>query len=128
MIYLIADNLSTCICTLELVFHLERTRVEVERNVQVLSQAGVQTQSGQLVDRQRPAEQLEGQNMPAALWNCQWTAEVRHLTDRGQQRLQYQIQKSVGINQKKVCSNLICFISLHENVVHTYLQYSLQLL
>lgn len=54
-------------------------------NVQGCTQAGIQTQGEQLVEGQGPAEQLEGQDMPAALGNRQWTAEVHHLTDRGQQ-------------------------------------------
>lgn len=56
-------------------------------NMQGTSQAGIQTQSENLVDRQGPAEQLEGQDTPAALRKCEWTAEVHHLIDRGQQRL-----------------------------------------
>lgn len=60
--------------------------MKVEGNVQGQTQACVQTQCEQLIDRQGPAEQLEGQYPPAALGNCQWAAEVHHLTDRGQQR------------------------------------------
>lgn len=65
--------------------------MKVKGNGQGSAQAGVQTQSKQLVDRQGPAEQLEGQDTPAALVNRQWTAEVYHLTDRGQQRHRSQI-------------------------------------
>lgn len=60
--------------------------MKVKGNVQGCSKAGIQTQGGQLVDGQSLAEQLEGQDMPAALGNRQWTTEVHHLTNRGQQR------------------------------------------
>lgn len=60
--------------------------MKVKGNGQGSAQAGIQSQSEQLVDGQGSAEQLQGQDTPAALGNCQWTAEVYHLTDRGQQR------------------------------------------
>lgn len=60
--------------------------MEVKRNVQDCAQVGGQAQCGQLIDRQGPAEQLEGHNVPASLRNCQCTAEVHHLTHRGHQR------------------------------------------
>lgn len=60
--------------------------MKVEGNLQGSAQLGVQTQGEQVVDGQGPAEHLEGQDMPAALGNFEWTAEVHHLTDRGQQR------------------------------------------
>lgn len=47
-------------------------------------QASIQTQGVQLVDRQDPAEQLEGEDPPAALGNSQWATEVHHLTGRWQ--------------------------------------------
>lgn len=60
--------------------------MEVKRNVKDCAQVGGQAQCGQLIDRQCPAEQLEGHNVPASLRNCQCTAEVHHLTHRGHQR------------------------------------------
>lgn len=60
--------------------------MKVKGNVQGCAQAGMQTQGEPLVGRQGLAEQLEGQDMPAALGNCQWSTEVHHLTDKGQQR------------------------------------------
>lgn len=60
--------------------------MEIKGNVQGRAQAGVQTQGEHPVDRQGPAEQLEGQDTPAALGDAQWSVEVHHLTDRGQQR------------------------------------------
>lgn len=77
--------------TLQLAFHLERRRVKVKGNGQGSAQAGVQTQSEQLVDGQGPAEQLEGQDTPAALANRHWPAGVYHLTGRGQHRHRSQI-------------------------------------
>lgn len=65
--------------------------MEVKGNVQSCAQAGVQTQGEHLVDGQSPGEQLEGQDTPAALGNRQWSAEVHHLTDGGQQRRKCQI-------------------------------------
>lgn len=44
--------------------------MEVEWNVQCCAKACVQTQGGDLVNRQDPAEHLEGQDMPAALGDC----------------------------------------------------------
>ena len=60
--------------------------MEVEGDVQDCAQAGVQTQGEHLVDGEGPAEQLEGQDVPGALGDRQWSAEVHHLTDRGRQR------------------------------------------
>lgn len=60
--------------------------MEVQRNVQVGAQVGVQAQRGQLIDGQGPAEQPQGQNIPASLRNRQRSAEVHHLTHRGHQR------------------------------------------
>lgn len=55
---------------LQLVLYLERSRVKVKGNGQGSAQAGIQSQSEQLVDGQGSAEQLQGQDTPAALGNC----------------------------------------------------------
>lgn len=60
--------------------------MEVKRDAQDCAQVGGQAQCGQLIDRQGPAEQLEGHNVPASLRNRQRAAEVHHLTHRGHQR------------------------------------------
>lgn len=70
--------------------------MEVKRDAQDCAQVGGQAQCGQLIDRQGPAEQLEGHDVPASLRNRQRTAEVHHLTHRGHQR-----QHHVALQQQR---------------------------
>ena len=78
--------------------------MKVKGNMQGSAQAGIQTQSGQLVDGQGLAEQLEGQDIPAALVKGHRTAQVHHLRARGQQR-QCQIQSPPQVDEDNVCCN-----------------------
>lgn len=58
--------------------------MKVEGDVQGGAKLGVQTQGQHVVQGQSPVEQLEGKDVPAACGNSQRTAEVHHLTNRGQ--------------------------------------------
>lgn len=75
----------SCFCSL---FYLEGSRTKVHGDVEDRAEAGAQAEAEQRVDRQASAEQLQGQDVPAAPGKLQRAAEVKHLADRGQQRLQ----------------------------------------
>lgn len=74
--------------TIQCYFYLEGSRAEVHGDGEDGAETGVQAQAEQLVDGQSLAEQLQRQDAPAAPGKRQRAAEVHHLADRGQQRLQ----------------------------------------